>query len=618
MKYYLSTFLLFFFALSFSQVKLEGYVKDSIGNSLELANVIAINKATSALDSYAITNEQGRYRLSLKKNTIYSLQVSYIGMKSANEIIETFSSNIIKDFILKEDNVLDEVELTYEMPVTVSGDTLTYDADSFNKGTERKLEDVLENLPGVEINDDGQIEVEGKVVQKVMVEGKDFFDGDSKLATKNIPSNAVDKVQVLKNYAEIGQLSGVTNNQDNIAINIKLKEGKKNFWFGNVMTGAGEPEVHPSTEPLYLFQPKLFYYSPKYSINFIGDLGKSDVLKSICEKNIDKSKIYAILDDESEKKKVFEAAECFYFEYGYSCNLDGIIDYMSMAHSLQDPKIYEAVIDTQTLFNNIKDFKILNEDNFGTFSIGIVAEIVRETESLQKSSNTTIRKFLNIEDMFLSNKAKEEMKIDRQYAVDIMKNLIALLQSFSLSMFATDSLKIDQKEWVQISIFISDLFEFINEICIEQNAIISKSTDIFSFDVKDPSKEMLNALMLESIHLIEVLHAYAYKEGFNELFSKASYENFIEAYLFVSAFNDSSDISKMIRMNGIAKKIENREAQLDFLTHQILQKQLIDIESKKIIFQDNPNLIFSQRDVMEVIDEYKTKLRKHFSSRTSD
>ncbi len=275
MKYYLSTFLLFFFALSFSQVKLEGYVKDSIGNSLELANVIAINKATSALDSYAITNEQGRYRLSLKKNTIYSLQVSYIGMKSANEIIETFSSNIIKDFILKEDNVLDEVELTYEMPVTVSGDTLTYDADSFNKGTERKLEDVLENLPGVEINDDGQIEVEGKVVQKVMVEGKDFFDGDSKLATKNIPSNAVDKVQVLKNYAEIGQLSGVTNNQDNIAINIKLKEGKKNFWFGNVMTGAGEPEVHPSTEPLYLFQPKLFYYSPKYSINFIGDLNNT-------------------------------------------------------------------------------------------------------------------------------------------------------------------------------------------------------------------------------------------------------------------------------------------------------------------------------------------------------
>jgi hypothetical protein len=179
---------------------------------------------------------------------------------------------LTKDFILQEDNLLDEVELTYEMPVTVSGDTLTYNADSFNKGTERKLEDVLENLPGVEINDDGQVEVEGKVVTKVMVEGKDFFDGDSKLATKNIPSNAVDKVQVLKNYAEVGQLSGVTNNQNNVALNIKLKDGKKNFWFGNILGGGGEPEVHPKTDNLYLIQPKLFYYSPEYSLNFIGDL----------------------------------------------------------------------------------------------------------------------------------------------------------------------------------------------------------------------------------------------------------------------------------------------------------------------------------------------------------
>ena len=272
MKIYLSTIFLLIFSFSYSQIKLEGYVKDSLGNGLELANVIAINKATSALDSYGITNEDGRYKLNLKKNTIYSIQVSYIGMKSAAERLETLTSDLTKDFILQEDNLLDEVELTYEMPVTVSGDTLTYNADSFNKGTERKLEDVLENLPGVEINDDGQVEVEGKVVTKVMVEGKDFFDGDSKLATKNIPSNAVDKVQVLKNYAEVGQLSGVTNNQNNVALNIKLKEGKKNFWFGNILGGGGEPEVHPKTDNLYLIQPKLFYYSPEYSLNFIGDL----------------------------------------------------------------------------------------------------------------------------------------------------------------------------------------------------------------------------------------------------------------------------------------------------------------------------------------------------------
>jgi hypothetical protein len=271
MKIRLAFILLLFFTLGFSQVKIEGVVSDSLGNALELANVIAINKATKSLDSYAITNDDGRYRLDLKSNTEYNIQVSYIGMKTADEVLQTREENLTKNITLIEDNTLDEVELTYEMPVTVSGDTLVYNADSFKTGTERKLEDVLKNLPGVEINDDGQVEVEGKVVSKLMVEGKDFFDGDTKLATENIPSNAVDKVQVLKNYSEVNQLSGVTNNQNNVAINIKLKEGKKSFWFGNITGGTGDTDANA----LYLGQPKLFYYSPKYSVNLIGDLNNT-------------------------------------------------------------------------------------------------------------------------------------------------------------------------------------------------------------------------------------------------------------------------------------------------------------------------------------------------------
>ncbi|MEH1007271.1 TonB-dependent receptor [Winogradskyella sp. ECml5-4] len=258
---------------SFAQIKMQGIVKDSIGAPLELANIIAINKDTNTLESYAITNASGKYVISLSKNGRYSIQVSYIGLKSVDETIETKEVDITKDFTMLTDNMLDAVELTYEMPVTIKGDTLIYNADSFKSGTERKLEDVLKKLPGVEITAEGKIEVEGKEVTKLMVNGKDFFDGDSKLATKNIPSNAVDKIQVLRNYAEVGQLSGVQNNQDNVAINIKLKEGKENFWFGDVTVGGG---VAPSpNDELYLVQPKLFYYSPKYSVNVIGDLNNT-------------------------------------------------------------------------------------------------------------------------------------------------------------------------------------------------------------------------------------------------------------------------------------------------------------------------------------------------------
>lgn len=264
MKHIITFLLLMAVGMLHAQVKLEGVVKDSLGAPLELANVIAVNKETKALDSYGITNDQGRFKLSLKSNSTYNIKVSYIGKKAADVELITGEEDINRDFTLLNDNSLNEVELTYEMPVSVKGDTLIYNADSFKNETDKKLEDVLKRLPGVEVTDDGTIEVEGKEVSKVMVEGKDFFDGDTKLATKNIPADALDKVQVLKNYDEVGQLRNVRSNEDNIAINIKLKEGKKNFWFGEITAGIGADER-------YLAHPRLFYYSPKSSLNIITD-----------------------------------------------------------------------------------------------------------------------------------------------------------------------------------------------------------------------------------------------------------------------------------------------------------------------------------------------------------
>tara|TARA_B110001450_G_scaffold79155_1_gene75123 strand:- start:444 stop:3200 length:2757 start_codon:yes stop_codon:yes gene_type:complete len=251
-----------------AQIDLTGIVKDSIGNPLEMANIIGIHKETKKIASYGFTDSKGRYKLSLAKNSTFTLKISYVGMKSSDLEITTKDVDLVKNATLYNDNVLDEINIISRMPVTIKGDTIIYNADSFKNGSERKLEDVIKKIPGMEINDDGEIEVEGKVVSKVMVEGKDFFDGDSKLAIKNIPANAVDKVQVLKNFAEVNQLKGVQNNQDNIAINIKLKEGKKSFWFGDVTFGGNSLK----NNSLYIAQSKLFYYSPKYSINFIGDL----------------------------------------------------------------------------------------------------------------------------------------------------------------------------------------------------------------------------------------------------------------------------------------------------------------------------------------------------------
>jgi hypothetical protein len=254
---------------SFSQnITFQGIVKDTTNAPLEMANVMAVNQVTKAVDSYSITNDKGKFQLLLKANATYSVRFSFLGLKTKNLTIATKTEDISQAITLNADATeLAGVEIVREMPVSIKGDTIIYNADSFKTGTERKLEDVLKKLPGVTVNADGEVEVEGKKVSKLMVEGKDFFDGDTKLGVKNIPADAIDKVQVLRNYNEVGALKGLENNEDNVAMNIKLKSGKKNFWFGDMTAGVGVGH----TESRYEINPKLFYYSPKYSINLLSN-----------------------------------------------------------------------------------------------------------------------------------------------------------------------------------------------------------------------------------------------------------------------------------------------------------------------------------------------------------
>ena len=87
----------------------------------------------------------------------------------------------------------------------------------------------------------------------------------------NVFNRALSANEVLRNYNEVSQMRGLGNDRDNVAINIKLKEGKKNFWFGEVTAGAGIADEYGDDNGRYLVHPKLFYYSPKYSINVITD-----------------------------------------------------------------------------------------------------------------------------------------------------------------------------------------------------------------------------------------------------------------------------------------------------------------------------------------------------------
>ena len=258
--------LLLFFSCSLAQTHtITGVVSDSINNPLESANIIALPKSDKAQLKFAIADNKGRYRLELENNVKYEVTASYIGYIEQVLIIEPNSTITSHNFKLKATGQnLKEIVIKHEYkPIVVKKDTLTYDVKAFANGNERKLKEQLEKLPGVEVDKNGGVTVQGKKVTKFLVEGDLFFGGGTKLGVENIPANAVDKVEVIDHFNEVGFMKQVSDSDD-LAMNIKLKADKKKFVFGDVEAGIGNDRYH-------LAHAGLFYYSPKTNVSFIGD-----------------------------------------------------------------------------------------------------------------------------------------------------------------------------------------------------------------------------------------------------------------------------------------------------------------------------------------------------------
>lgn len=245
-------------------VTCSGKVADSSGAPLPHANILAHPEAEDS-PVFAIANEQGLYELKLHANTAYGITVSYLGYVPKTLVVTTGEKDFNQDFqLLPDTTMLDGVVVNAKVPLVVKKDTLIYQTAAFASGEERKLRELLKKLPGVEVSKEGKISVQGKEVTKVLVEGRPFFTGGSRLAVDHIPADAVAQVEVLDNYQELALLKGLQDSED-MAMNIRLKEDKKDFAFGDIGISGGPRER-------YSIQPNLFYYSPRTAVNAIGDV----------------------------------------------------------------------------------------------------------------------------------------------------------------------------------------------------------------------------------------------------------------------------------------------------------------------------------------------------------
>jgi hypothetical protein len=194
-----------------------------------------------------MTGNDGRFEVRGLSDGDYRLLITHVNYHNSNKYFTIKESNRNPDLgnlaISDKAKVLEEVVLAAEAPpVTLINDTIKYNAGSFKVQPNASVEDLLKKLPGVKVEKDGTIKAQGEKVQKVLVDGKEFFGNDPKIATKNLPADAVDKVQVYDKQSDQAQLTGFEDGNYEKTINLKLKKDKKKGVFGKVMAGGGTRE----------------------------------------------------------------------------------------------------------------------------------------------------------------------------------------------------------------------------------------------------------------------------------------------------------------------------------------------------------------------------------------
>ena len=211
------------------------------------ATVTILDKKDSSLVSFTMTGNDGWFQLNGLANGEYRLLISHVNYHNSNKFFTITDAaknaelgNVVMNDLTK---TLEEVVLEAEAPpVTLVGDTIQYNAGSFKTPPNASVEQLLKKLPGVKVEKDGTIKAQGEKVNRVLVDGKEFFGNDPKVATKNLPADAVDKVQVYDKQSDQAQFTGFEDGNYEKTINLKLKKDKKKGMFGKVNAGAGNKE----------------------------------------------------------------------------------------------------------------------------------------------------------------------------------------------------------------------------------------------------------------------------------------------------------------------------------------------------------------------------------------
>lgn len=239
----LCIFLLFSLSV-FSQnnYSISGILLDKADEQpLPAGTVELLNPKDSTAVKAVVSNKEGKFSLADISRGNYILRVNYIGYTPFLQDINVTRNQSLGNLYLSIDNILlDELVVEGKRPeMIVKNDTLEYDAQSFKTEENAVVEDLLKKLPGIEVDTDGKITAGGKEVKKFLVQNKEFFSDDPKIASKNLPADMVEKVQVIDRKSEMARMTGFDDGEEETVINLTVRPGMMQGTMGNALLGGG-------------------------------------------------------------------------------------------------------------------------------------------------------------------------------------------------------------------------------------------------------------------------------------------------------------------------------------------------------------------------------------------
>ncbi len=249
--------------------KVYGTVLDSLENTLPYATVMLLQSSSAQLESYGLTNEEGFFNLIVAKAGLYNIRITYIGYGDFIKAIElseaTFDVNLGNIVLREHIHMLDEVEVKEAfLPMVIKGDTTEYNANYYNLGADASVGDLINQMPGLEVDKEGIVKAHGKRIEKILVENEEFFGSSQGVVTNNISASIIDKVQVFDDKSDFTKFTGIDDGKKETTLNLKLKQGKYKGVFGDADFAGGTPDKR------YKASGNINRFDKKKQISFLG------------------------------------------------------------------------------------------------------------------------------------------------------------------------------------------------------------------------------------------------------------------------------------------------------------------------------------------------------------